>query len=393
MPSPSAPDDFPRLLILSAAVPETWLAGSLVLFRMLQEYPPERILAVGPEPQSQSQLLPCAYRYLAPTASSRFDLTRFAQLKRSLESLGVLGRIPMSRIHAAVGSFVPDVVLCVMERRDYLDAAHRYARAHGVPLVLIVHDRLESFDVVYAPFRRAQLRRNGETYRFAKSRLCVSPEMVARLAEIYGAPGTVLYPIRSDGLQPRAPELSAQLVSPPALTIGYCGGLGYGYGQRIRETAPALAAAGAQIRIFSRDALDVPGTIPMGSSPLPELWTRVKRDCDVVWLPYGHDAHHRLLYETHFPSKLTEYMALGMPVLISGPRQATGVKWGMAHPAAALTLADDSVDDLVRAVTRLRDDAAFRTSLASASVGGGREFEPEAIRRVFLGALRWAACR
>jgi hypothetical protein len=391
MPLPSAPDTFPRLLILSAAVPETWLAGSMMLYRMLQGYPSERILAVGPKPHPRSELLSCEYRYLAPTASGRFDLTRFAQLKRSLESLGLLGRIPMARIKAAVGEFVPDVVLCVVERRDYLDAAHRYALAEDLPLVLIVHDRLESFDVVYPPFRGAQLRRNGESYRFAKARLCVSPEMVAKLADTYRALGTVLYPIRSEELTPRATELSGRLMSPPALTIGYCGGLGYGYGQRIRETAPALAQAGAQIRIYSRDALDVPGTTHRGSLPTSELWESVKRECDLVWLPYGHDAHHRLLYETHFPSKLTEYIALGMPVLISGPRQATGVKWGMAHPAAALTLADDTVEDLVRAVGRLREDAAFRTGLAAAAVGGGVEFEPATIRRLFLDVLRWAA--
>ncbi len=104
--------------MLSAAVPETRLAGSLLLFRMLRDYPPDRMLAVGPVPQPQSELLSCEYRYLAPAASSRFDLTRFAQLKRSLESLGLVGRIPTARIEAAVGSFVPDVVLCVVERRD-----------------------------------------------------------------------------------------------------------------------------------------------------------------------------------------------------------------------------------------------------------------------------------
>lgn len=378
--------------MLSAAVPETRLAGSLLLFRMLRDYPPDRMLAVGPVPQPQSELLSCEYRYLAPAASSRFDLTRFAQLKRSLESLGLVGRIPTARIEAAVGSFVPDVVLCVVERRDYLDAAHRYCLVNDVPLVLIVHDRLESFDVVYAPFRNAQLRRNGASYRFATARLCVSPEMTARLADTYGALGTVLYPIRSDDLEPRPTEASAALVSPPALTIGYCGGLAYGYGQRIRETAPALQAAGAQIRIYSRDQLEVPGTTHMGFVAAGrELWARVKRECDVVWLPYAHDAHHRLLYETHFPSKLTEYLALGMPVLISGPRQATGVKWGMAHPAAALTLADDTVDDLVRAVARLREDANFRTSLAAASAGSGGEFEPETIRRVFVDVLREVA--
>jgi hypothetical protein len=381
---------FPRLLILSSAVPETQLAGSLVLFRMLQGYPADRILSVGPRPRPQSELLASPYRYLRPARSARLDLTRFAQLKRSLEAKGWMGRIPMRRIEAAVGAFEPAVVLCVMERRDYVDAAHRYCRKHGLPLVLIVHDRLESFDVVYAPFRRAQQARNAATYRFASARLCVSPEMAAHLETVYGAQGSVLYPIRSDELRPRAAAASAQLISPPALTIGYAGSLAYGYGHRIRELAPVLARAGARLRIYSRDPFEgmEPVVTYAGSFPPPDLWLRMQRDCDVAWLPYGYDDHHRTLYQTHFPSKLTEYVALGMPIFITGPALATGVKWGLRHPAATLTLADESAEQVASAAVRLRDDAGYRVALAEAVRGSDREFDPAAIRQQFLDELR-----
>jgi glycosyltransferase involved in cell wall biosynthesis len=378
--------------MLSGAVPETRLAGSMLLYRLLPDYPPDRLLAIGPRPHPQSDLLACEYRHLKPAASGRLDLTRLAQLKRSFEALGLVGRIPMTRIEAAVGAFTPDVVLCVMERRDYVDAAHRYCQAHSVPLVLVVHDRVESFDLVYRPFQRAQIRRNAATYRYASARLCVSPEMVAVLAEVYGAPGTVLYPIRSDRLRPRPPAASAELVSPPTLTIGYCGGLGYGYGQRIRETAAALARGGAHVRIYSRDAFaDTTGASYVGAFPADELWARVQRECDAVWLPYAYDDHHRQLDATHFPSKLTEYMALGMPVLISGPRHATGVKWGLAHAPAALTLANEGLPELEQAVRTLREDAGLRTTLARASREVDVDFEPAAIRQRFLDVLRSVA--
>jgi hypothetical protein len=381
----------PRLLILSGAVPETHLAGSLVLLRLLRDYPPRLLLAIGPKPRSESELLDCEYKYLAPAPSGRLNLTRFAQLKRSLESLGLAGRIPMRRIESAVGAFAPQVVLCVAERRDYVDAAERFCRSHALPLVLIVHDRLESFELVYPPFRRSQIRRNARSYRFASARLCVSPEMVEYLAVVYGARGTVLYPIRSDILQPRPAWVSATLVAPPALTIGYCGSLSYGYGRRIREAIPPLARAGARLRVYSRDLEDVPGGTHCGAIPGDEVWNRVKKECDAVWLPYGHDTHHRTLYTTHFPSKLTEYVALGMPMLITGPGDATGVKWGLAHPSAALTIADDTNETLEHAVCRLREDAGLRTSLAAGAVGGATEFHPDEIRRQFLEVLRSVA--
>lgn len=383
----------PRLLILSSAVPETELAGSLVLFRMLQGYPPERLLSIGPKPHPRSELLPSEYRQLAPAQSARLNLTRLAQLKRSFEALGLVGRIPMSRIESTVGAFKPSVVLCVMERRDYADAAHRYCLKHNVPLVLIIHDRVESFDLVYPLFRKVQLARNADTYRFASARMCVSPEMEKHLADIYGVPGTVLYPIRSDRLRPRAAAASAQLASPPSLTIGYAGGLAYGYGHRIREVAPALAATGARIRVFSRQRFeDIPGVASYaGTFPPDEVWARMQRECDVVWLPYGHDAHHRQLYTTHFPSKLTEYVALGMPLLITGPSSATGVKWGLRYPKAALTLADESVEQVARAAQRLRDDADYRVALATEVRASGEEFEPAAIRTQFLDTLKAVA--
>lgn len=389
MPSRSA-TDYPKLLVLSGAIPETRFAGSLLLYRLLQGYPADRLLAVGPTPSPQSELLACRYAHLRPAASARLNLTRFAEMKRSFEAVGLAGQIPLSSIAAALAGFQPDVVVSVMERHDYADAAYRFCREHHLPLVLIVHDRLESFELVYPPFRAAQIQSNARIYRAAAARLCVSAEMVDSLEQIYGARGTVLYPNRSEFLTPRPAESSARLKNPPQLTIGYAGSLSYGYGIRIREAMPLLADAQVQLHIYSHDRLGdaVPGIEHCGGFPATELWEKIKSECDAVWLPYSHHEHFRPLYRTHFPSKLTEYMALGMPVLITGPADATGVKWGLKNPGAALTVSDDSVVDIRDAAARLRTDANLRTTLATDSRGGNRDFDPVAIRQQFIQVLR-----
>jgi hypothetical protein len=168
--------------------------------------------------------------------------------------MAILGRIPDARVERAVGDFPADVVVSVMERFDYVEAAHRYCQRHRLPLALIVHDRLESFERVYSAFGGAQRRRIAAIYRDAAVRFCISPEMEQCLAREYGAPGTVLYPNRSEELSPRPTDDSRSLKSAPRLTIGYAGALNYGYGERIAEVMPALAAADIRLRIYSRDA-------------------------------------------------------------------------------------------------------------------------------------------
>lgn len=382
-----------RILVLSNAVPQTWFAGSLLLYRLLQFHPPDRMKAVGPLPQPLSETLACDYAELLPSASSRLDLTRLAQCKRSVQMVSRLGRIPDRRVDAAVGGFVPDVVVSVMERFDYVEAAYRFSRRRQVPLALIVHDRLESFERVFPAFRDAQRRRIAAIYRHAACRLCVSPEMVECLDAAYRARGTLLYPSRSDALTPRSFDDSLSLKTPETLTIGYAGALNYGYGERIAQVMPVLANAGVRLRSYSREAPPaMPGVEYAGFHRPDELWAKVKAECDMVWLPYSYSHELRSLYETHFPSKLTEYVGLGMPVLITGPSYATGVRWGLRHRDAALTLADESPEQVRDALVSLRRDHHRRRHLAaSATSAGDADFDPARIRASFFDALQAAA--
>jgi glycosyltransferase involved in cell wall biosynthesis len=380
-----------RILVLSAAVPQTWYAGSLLLYRLLQHHPPRLLKAVGPRPQDASETLACEYAELPPASSSRLDVTRLAELKRSLEAVSLLGRIPDSRVERAVGGFAPDVVVSVMERFDYVDAAHRYCQRHQLPLAVIVHDRLESFDRVYPAFAGAQRRRIAGIYRDAAVRFCVSPEMEQCLAREYGAPGTVLYPNRSEDLTARALDESLQLKAGSVLTIGYAGAMNYGYGEAIAAAMPELAAAGIGLRVYSREApRAMPGVTYGGAfRHTVDLWSHLKSECDVVWLPYSSDPAQQTLYETHFPSKLVEYLALGMPVVISGPAYATGVRWGLRNPDAALTVDNGTPEQIRDAFQRLRGDAAMRLRLAEAAQrAGNADFDPQRIRDGFMAALR-----
>ena len=360
-------EDLPRVLILSAAIPETRFAGSLLLYRLFHGYPPDRLVSIGPLPHPASQLLDCQYRQLKAASSSRLNMTRLAKWKRSFEALGLLGRISLGAVDTILSDYRPEMVVSVMERLDYSDVALRFCRKHGLPLVLIVHDLIDQFEKVYPWATSTQLRRYGSIYRAASARLCVSPGLRDRFKVRYRVSGDVLYPSRSDNLIARALEECGTLKSAGQLTIGYAGSLAYGYGEKIREIMPILAASGVRLRVYSRDFFthSIKGTEHAGSWTPDEAWDRVKAECDVVLLPYSSSAGYRELYETHFPSKLTEYLALGMPVLICGPAYAAGVAWGLRHSSAVLTVADPAREGLIEACRRLAEFPELRAPSAT----------------------------
>jgi glycosyltransferase involved in cell wall biosynthesis len=127
--------------------------------------------------------------------------------------------------------------------------------------------------------------------------------------------------------------------------------------------------------------------------PAAEAWAVIQRDCDAVWLPYPNPAGEmERLYRHHFPSKLPEYLALGLPVLVTGPAYATGVRWARENPQAAAAAAGDDENELVNVFARLSGDDAWREQLAAHGWAAGlRDFDPVKIRETFHGYLRSAA--
>jgi glycosyltransferase involved in cell wall biosynthesis len=295
-------------------------------------------------------------------------------------------------------SFQPAVVVHVLSSLPYSEAAYSYSRRFGVPLVLIVHDDPEEFNGSYAWAGSATRRQVRRIYQHATSRLCVSPELERTLQERYGAAGNVMYPNRSEAIFPRAPHASLSLKEPDTLTLGFAGGLSYGYGSRLVELVPLLRKAGAKVRLYgdnlpAAQCSDV--LLNQGRLRTPEeTWARIQHECDAVLLPYCFANHgHQSLYRTHFPSKLPEYLALGMPVIIAGPSYATGVRWGIRNPESCVALTEPDGEEWINALTQLRHDAALRLRLSQNSVAAGnRDFDPVAIRFFFQEILSDVAC-
>ena len=221
------------------------------------------------------------------------------------------------------------------------------------------------------------------------------------------------------------------------LTLGYAGSVAYGYGEALIRLIPVLHEVGVKVRMFSPkptgilDPLNYATDVVeiCGYRPALEAWEAIKVTCDAVILPYSNPAgKYELLYRTHFPSKLTEYLTLGMPVIVSGPVFATGMQYARAEKLSralarqplgkrgnADTLTKSFPDfknvsiseflsicpngavpcttreELVDCLARLKTDGELRWELASrAVVAGKRDFDPSHIREAFWARLKTA---
>ncbi len=390
-----------RVLVLSGEIPQTRLAGAIVLHRLFAGYPSDRLFVIGPRPQDGAKLLDCPYRELWMPLR-RFEQTRLSVHKRSLSACGLIPLPWHGRVTRMLGDFKPDVVVCVMANTPWMLTAERTARKLGIPLVLIVHDLNEEFEHVFPWARRSLFTQNQRVYRSAARRLCVSPEMASYLADRYGERGEVMYPNRSEDLIPRPVDAALLLKDAPRLTLGYAGSLAYGYGEALVGLIPVLREVGARILISTPQppeklaqlslAQDVVEWMPHRVD-INAMWREMQERADVMILPYAMPAgRNELLYRTHFPSKLTEYLGLGMPVVVVGPEFAAGVRWA-GHSAnggaAGGAVASTSREELGPVLKKLTENGDWRREMAQLAVEAGlRDFDPTRIVEGFHGLLQ-----
>lgn len=381
----------PRLLILSSEAPQTTTAGGIVLLRQLAQYPTDRVLVVTNRlPPPGAQRLGCRHVHL-PLRADRLNRTRFWTWKATLRAWGGPDWLSLGPIDRALDAFRPDVVATLMQDSWYYDLAARYARRRNLPLVLFIHDLPCGFEPVVPWLRKRQRARDESVYRQAAARLCVSPGMVEWFRGEFGIDGEALLPPRSDQPVAQSPDACDQLRQPGVLTLGFAGGLHYGYGEQLLRMLPVLRETKTKVELFGpkpsgmvsalREATDV-CRFNDYLSPPEAAWRELVRRCDVVLQPYlNPPGPHELQYRTHFPSKLGDCLSLGIPLLITGPAHASGVDWCQRHPGCAEVVTDSALPALAAALVRLRDDAGLRTALATRAQAAARAFSGEQVRQ------------
>ena len=291
--------------------------------------------------------------------------------------------------------FQPDLIVTVMDKLSYYKHAWALSRRLNVPLMTITMDDPQTFERAHPSLETGFVRFLCRLYADASLSLAISKEMSDYLEEKFGRKSEVFYFGPPEGIQRRPPEDSRYLKAPPNLSLGYDGSLRLGYRDGLLAICDALASTRTNLNIYTRDQhclVNHPQIVNRGFFTSDRLWPNVQSECDAVVLPYAFEGQMTRVYRTHFPTKLSEYCWLGMPIIVTGPGDATGVRWALRHSDAAWAATSRDTDALARVFQQVRDDSEQRISMAGASQRIAEiEFDPATIRQQFVALLRVAS--
>jgi glycosyltransferase involved in cell wall biosynthesis len=383
----------PRLLYLGDVPVESSYHGSTLLFRLLEHYPAARLHII------EGNLFPARTdRRLRDVRHATLSVGRSRVLNSRLHHaysrwLFFRAAARATQIPKLLGPFSPDAVLTVGHGYSWLTAA-AFARQAAVPLHLIVHD---DFPRGVSPGLHDSVDRAfGDTYRLATTRLCTSPFMTEEYLQRYGVSGTLLLPYRSADAR-RFPGPSERIRSEQrTLTVAFAGTVNSaGYADLLRDLAGALLSRDGRLLIYgpmsrehaARIGLDLPNVVLGGLLAPDDLIPRLRQEADVLFAPMSFAPEERSNMQMAFPTKLTDYTAAGLPLLIVGPDYCSAVRWGAG---VAEVVTDPSA--LGAALDRLAEPG-HRVGLAEAALkAGDRDFSAATATAIFQRALLAPVC-
>ena len=359
--------------------------GSALLYRLLRRYPVEKLRVferLGRTSQHEHRLPGVLYEGIPAswTIGGRFIRTRLPMLYWPIWN--ILGRLWASRAGKQLDGFRPEAILTVHEGSLWL-AAYFLARRLKVPLHLVVHDDCFRDIPQNAWLRRHLESRFGTIYRLAASRFCVSPYMEELFHQRYGPRGYVLYPSRSA-------ETERIRRSPCSLRGGRPAFYRCVRRKRDRRRLSSSLEVNGRGSSFTREPLALVWPLftrgyhrARSRFTQRDLWrnvnsseliARFREEADALFVPMSFDPSLELNMTISFPSKLTDYTAAGLPIIIFGPSYSSAVKWAKANRDCN-ELVDQYDRDLLEAtIVRLESDVTYRYRLGANALRAGERF-------------------
>ncbi len=352
--------ELPRLLYWGDVDPAPTGAGAILLWRLLDAYPPERLMICSPGAESRCPLeivkkSPPAFPFI------RLIYTRFGKIWMSLWTLLQLFQTwkkrgqPPEWLRAPVDKFQPEAVLTIGVAAAWMGAA-ALARVRNLPLHLIVHDEGHYDFFWIQPLRKLGTALFGRVYRQANTRFCISEPMAEDYKSRFGAEGEVLFPMRGkNALTFQAPRTNSQNPNKEK-KVFYAGSI-YGQGfVELEALAASLHARKIKLIVYTPSQpsgirlryLDVRRPLPSD-----ELVKSLHKEADVLllWTAFVKDA--RQAVRTLFPSKMVDYTATALPIVAVAPGDACISGYLRKYPDAGHLICNSAPEKVAGEIQRL----------------------------------------
>ena len=285
-----------------------------------------------------------------------------------------------SQLIKVAREFQPEAILTVTHGFSWLIAAE-LAKYLNIPLHMLVHDDIITLTPVPSWYRAQFHRQLKNVYCQARSRWCVSPYMVEAYRARYGVTGKVLYPCRSAAI-PQF-DLPPQNTSLNTWKFAYAGSINTpGQVNTLISLATVLQKFQSELIIYSsltsqwakHIGLNLPNVELRSLVSSQSLVNTLRQEANVLFAPMDFDEGFKTHVQLCFPSKLTDYTATGLPILIWGAADSSAVRWAKENSGVAEVVDTPDIQALEMAVQKLHQKREYCYQLGLNALKTGREY-------------------
>lgn len=283
----------------------------------------------------------------------------------------------------------PDAILGYLAAHSdfYPEIAAHLAHQSRVPLTLLIHDDAAAFPGNAAGKSR-QRKRHDWILRQARRRCFVSPE----LADAYDAPaaGRYVLPPIPEGWSGKAGWQDEFAVKPRVYYAGYIWPAQFSL---LGKIARILDSNGVRLTLLTRETpelktflADAPADHipPFGTNR--EALAHLSRSAAGILVAYTESVAQMPWISTSFPSKLIEYLHLGLPSAIVAPTESSVGKWA-ARSAYPDFFSPEQLESIAIWAADLRDAGKWKARAAASKNLAHEQFSPEKIHAMLESQL------
>jgi hypothetical protein len=375
----SPPTKMNRIVYIGDHCVEFSFGGHAFLAKLLEEAESHPRVAVecGWDETPPARRLPgidyrrCRFR-LDRLQGSRFTRVHALWVQASL-------RLRERRLRRLTNLKPSDLVLTIAHEFAWLPALEAARRA-GAASAVFVHDEW----VRLFGYRYGSHERGAAVFRQALSKasrvMSVSEGMQQRLRDVYGIESEVFLPPRRRGVVRPVPARRAEGCP---FRFAYCGQLWRDYWETLRVLADVGRDRGWEFEIYT----NAPGRRVAGTEypnvrvhdflPEEHLVPHLAAAADALVVALDFSAAAESTMATMFSSKMAEYTATGLPVVIMAPPNANMARWAKAQ-GCFVVIDRLERDHIAKQVSALVDDPARCRALGTAAADlGDQLFSPQ----------------